>query len=284
MRGGLAAMGRMRFNRRKEAKAAGAFFANAGFIGTKNPAGNDAGRGGNIGEAQATAKDSGPEEAVSAKAKSEASGGAEAVSAKANPKRKRSRKPQRNHRHRSQAKAKAKASGPTEVASGEAQASGHAEGVGAESPASLHTEAAPPLDAEEGASPAAAQPPPLDAEEGASPAAAQPLKGQATEDDKAWALQAVLGAYAEGRCPYPAPMSMTLEEIKVLHEQGKMTDEQFEFNKECIKLRDEISHGQDKAPEADTQREQSTGNGGGAEGAANSGTEDVKVVNSEIEL
>ena len=176
MRGGLAAMGRMRFNRRKEAKAAGTFFANAGFIGTKNLAGNDAGRGGNIGEAQATAKDSGPEEAVSAKAKSEASGGAEAVSAKANPKRKRSRKPQRNHRPRSQAKAKAKASGPAEVVSGEAQASGHAEGVGAESPASLQTEAAPPLDAEEGA----------------SPAAAQPLKGQATEDDKAWALQAVL--------------------------------------------------------------------------------------------
>ena len=172
------------------------------------------------------------------------------------------------HRPRSQAKAKAKASGPAEVVSGEAQASGHAERVGAESPASLHTEAAPPLDAEEGA----------------SPAAAQPLKGQATEDDKAWALQAVLGAYAEGRCPYPAPMSMTLEEIKVLHEQGKMTDEQFEFNKECIKLRDEISHGQDKAPEADTQREQSTGNGGGVDDADNTGTEDVKVVNSEIEL
>ena len=119
MRGGLAAMVRVRFNRRKaaEAKAAGIFFANAGFIGPKNPAGNDAGRGGNIGEAQATAKESGPEEAVSAKAKSEASGGAEAV-----------RKPQRNHRPRSQAKAKAKASGPAEVVSGEAQASGHAEG------------------------------------------------------------------------------------------------------------------------------------------------------------
>ena len=82
-------MVRVRFNRRKEAeaKAAGIFFANAGFIGPKNLAGNDAGRGGNIGEAQATAKESGPEEAVSAKAKSEASGGAEAVSAKANPKR-----------------------------------------------------------------------------------------------------------------------------------------------------------------------------------------------------
>ena len=79
-------------------------------------------------------------------------------------------------------------------------------------------------------------------------------------------------------------MSMTLEEIKVLHEQGKMTDEQFELNKERIKLRDEMNHGQDKAAEADTQREQSTGNGGGAEDAANTGTEDVKVVNSEIEL
>ena len=75
-------------------------------------------------------------------------------------------------------------------------------------------------------------------------------------------------------------MSMTLEEIKVLHEQGKMTDEQFEFNKECIKLRDE----QEQALEADTQREQSTGNGGGAEDADKTGTEDVKVLNSEIEL
>ena len=102
MRGGLAAMVRVRFNRRKavEAKAAGIFFAKAGFIGPKKPAGNDAGRGGNIGEEKATAKESGPEEAVSAKAKSEASGGAEA-----NPKRQRSRKPQRNHRLRSQAPA-----------------------------------------------------------------------------------------------------------------------------------------------------------------------------------
>ena len=126
-------MVRMRFDRRKEAKAAGTFFANAGFIGTKNLAGNDAGRGGNIGEAQATAKESGPEEAVSAKAKSEASGGAEAVSAKANPKTQKSKKPQRNHRPRSQAKAKAKASGPAEVVSGKAQE----EGMGAESSASV---------------------------------------------------------------------------------------------------------------------------------------------------
>ena len=45
MRGGLAAMGRLRFNRKKEAKAAGQFFANAGFVGTPIPAGNDAVRG-----------------------------------------------------------------------------------------------------------------------------------------------------------------------------------------------------------------------------------------------
>ena len=188
--------------------------------------------------------------------------------------------------------------------SGEAQASGHAEGMGAESSASVRLVYQPncmrcdemgsgvrldlrgqvierePVCGECGAlAPLAEAAPPLDAEEGASPAAAQPLKGQATEDDKAWALQAVSDAY-EGRCPYPAAMSMTLEEIKVLHEQGKMTDEQFEFNKECIKLRDE----QEQASEADTQREQSTGNGGGAEDADKTGTEDVKVVNSENEL
>ena len=130
-RRGVAAMRRK--PTRQEVQNAGQFFAKAGFVGTPILAGNDAGRGGNIGEAQATAKDSGPEEAVSAKAKSEASGGAEAVSAKANPKRKRSRKPQRNHRPRSQAKAKAKASGPAEVVSGKAQE----EGMGAESSASV---------------------------------------------------------------------------------------------------------------------------------------------------
>ena len=198
------------------------------------------------------------------------------------------------------ANAKAKASGPAEVVSGEAQASGHAEGMGAESSASVRLAYQPncmrcdemgsgvrldlrgqvierePVCAACGALAEAA--PPLEAEKGASPAAAQP---QAAEDDKAWARQAVLDAY-EGR--HDDMMSMTLEEIKVLHEQGKMTDEQFELNKERIKLRDELNHGKDKAPEAGTQREQSTGNGGGAEDADKTGTEDVKVVNSEIEL
>ena len=55
-------------------------------------------------------------------------------------------------------RAAVQASGPAEVVSGDAQSSGHAEGLSAESPASLHTEAAPPLDAGGGASPAAGQP------------------------------------------------------------------------------------------------------------------------------